>query len=105
MHHAEVVDIICRTIGIGVGLEAQRRYLTTRTPPHEISLKDVLGFKKKKFPYLEKDGPLPVTDSNLHCSSCHNVSYYIRQEAQKDWLLEKYDKNELIVIVSDEEDE
>lgn len=39
----EVGYIICMTIGVEVGPEGQMRHLTTRTPPYEISSKDVLG--------------------------------------------------------------
>lgn len=39
----EVVDIICRAIGVEVRLEDQREYLTTCTPPYENSSNDVLG--------------------------------------------------------------
>lgn len=39
----EVVDIICRAIGVEVRLEDQREYLTTCTLPYENSSNDVLG--------------------------------------------------------------
>lgn len=39
-----VVGIICRTIKLGVGLGAIRRYSTTHSPLYKISSIDVLRF-------------------------------------------------------------
>lgn len=90
---------------IGVGPKAQWRYLTMCTPSNEISSKDVLTFWKCVF--LSWRGwlhiPYRLKSSLQLLQLCYII--YIRHEAQRDWLFEKYKSEELIIINRDDEHE
>lgn len=63
------------------------------------------GVLKARFPILKRMAPYSLQTQVLIVVAAVTLHNYIRQEAQRDWLFEKYDNDELIVIDSDDENE
>lgn len=97
--YKEVVGIIYRNIGVGLRPKEARKYLTTRTHSCKTSSKDVLGLKAP-FPVLKGMASYSLQTQVFIVVVVMTLHNYIWQKAHRDWLFEKYNNDELIVIVA-----
>lgn len=96
--HTRILDIICKTIGVKVGLGKRNKYLIKHIPPYETSSKDVFWVLKARFSILKKIAPYLLQAQAIIVFATVPLHDYITQEAQKDWLFDNYGNKELSVI-------